>query len=85
MTDFVIVIAAAAALAAPLSAPSVVAPGARSVTADAVPSNAPTVGFRTYSDLASCERATAGLVAPAGARLVCLPVEPLTGDLASAY
>jgi hypothetical protein len=86
MTDFVIVIAAAAALATPAPMP---APSATSnspvAAATVVPQNAPTVGFRTYGDLASCERATSGLVAPAGMRLVCLPVEPIIGEMASAY
>lgn len=76
MADFVIVIAAAVALAAPATfAPS----------APEVPLNAPTVGFRTYPDAASCEKATAGLVAPPGRRLVCLPVERSLGELANAY
>jgi hypothetical protein len=75
MAEFVIVIAAAVALAG--SAP---APGA-----SPVPLNAPTVGFRTYPDLAACERATVGLVVPVGKRLVCLPVERENGDMASAY
>ncbi len=83
MTDFVIVIAAATALAAPL-APGLTAP-APSATASSVPLNAPTVGFRTYADAASCEQATAALVAPAGKRLVCVPVEPMAGEMASAY
>jgi hypothetical protein len=85
MTDFVIVLATAVALVAPASTPAAVAPDAHLKAASAIPSDAPTVGFRTYGDLASCERATAVLAAPAGARLVCLPVEPLTGELASAY
>ena len=86
MTDFVIVIATAAMLgtsAVPGAiAPAAPAPGA---TASSIPATAPTVGFRTYPDAASCEQATAGLVAPAGARLVCIPVEPLAGELTSAY
>jgi hypothetical protein len=77
MTDFVIVVATAAMLAAPAPA----APGA----APSVPLNAPTVGFRTYADAASCEQATAALVAPAGKRLVCVPVEPMAGEMANAY
>lgn len=81
MTDFVIVIATAAMLAAPAPAP-VASPTA---AAAAVPLNAPTVGFRTYADAASCEQATAALVAPAGARLVCVPVEAHVGEMASAY
>jgi hypothetical protein len=84
MTDFVIVIAAVAALAAPAPAPSATS-GAAVAAAAAVPQNTPTVGFHTYGDPASCERATAGLVVPAGARLVCLPVEPFTREMASAY
>ncbi len=81
MTDFVIVISAAAALAAPV-APG---PAAPAPAAAAVPLNAPTVGFRTYPDAASCEQATAALAAPAGKRLVCVPVEPHAGEMASAY
>ncbi len=86
MADFVIIIAAAAALAAPAmpgsAAPTPAAPGASSSWA---PLNAPTVGFRTYRDATSCEQATAALVAPPGSRLVCVPVEPLAGDMANAY
>jgi hypothetical protein len=83
MTDFVIVIAAAGAmLGAPAPAPAAAAPAA---AAAAVPSGAPTVGFRTYADAASCEQATAALVAPAGKRLVCVPVEPMIGEMAGAY
>ena len=78
MADFVIVVAAAAiGLAAPA------APGA--ADAAAVPLNAPTVGFRTYADVGSCEEAAARLVAPAGRRLLCLPVERPLGRLADAY
>lgn len=84
MTDFVIVAAAAAALLAPAPAPSA-APSAAVPAAVTVASNAPTVGFRTYDTLAACEQATLALATPAGARLVCLPVEPLVGELASAY
>ena len=86
MTDFVIVIATAAMLAAPAPAPGASAaaiPG--TAAAASIPLNAPTVGFRTYPDAASCEQATAVLVAPPNARLVCVPVEPLAGDLTSAY
>jgi len=83
MADFVIVIAATAALAAPI-APGSTAP-AGSAVAPSIPLSAPTVGFRTYPDAASCEQAIAVLVAPPNARLVCLPVEPLAGDLTSAY
>ena len=80
MADFVIVIAAAAiGLAAPAS------PIPTPAEAALVPQNAPTVGFRTYPDAASCEKATAAQVAPAGARLVCIPVEPAIGDAANAY
>jgi len=75
VAEFVIVIAAAVGLAAPTPAPN----------APAVPLNAPTVGFRTYPDAAACERAAVGLVAPAGKRLVCLPVERNTGEMANAY
>ena len=65
MADFVIVIAAAAALAGPAvpgsAAPT---PATPSAAAASVPLNAPTVGFRTYPEAASCEQATAGMVAP---------------------
>ena len=36
-------------------------------------------------DAASCEQATAALVAPPNARLVCVPVEANAGEMASAY
>ena len=87
MADFVIVIATAAMLAAPTPTPGAgAAPGTTAATAAAsVPLSAPTVGFRTYPDAASCEQATAALVAPPNARLVCLPVEPHAGELVSAY
>jgi hypothetical protein len=75
MAEFVIVIAAAAGLAASTPAPN----------ATSVPLSAPTVGFRTYPDVASCERATVGLVVPAGKRLVCLPIDRDSGEMASAY
>ena len=85
MADFVIVIATAAALAAPTAtgsaAPTPATPSAKS----SVPLTAPTVGFRTYPDVASCEQATAILVAPPNARLVCLPAGPMAGEMASAY
>ena len=77
MTDFVVVVATAAMLAAPAPA----APDA----APSVPVDAPTVGFRAHPDAASCEQATAALVAPAGKRLVCVPVEPMAEGMASAY
>ncbi len=83
MTNFVIVTAAATALAAPL-APGLTAP-APSAAVSSVPLNAPTVGFRTYPDAASCEQATTALVAPAGKRLVCGPIEPMVGEMTSAY
>ena len=83
MTDFVIVIAAAVALAAPV-APGAAVP-ADSAAASSVPLSAPTVGFRTYSDAASCEQATASQVAPPGMRLVCLPIDALVGELPNAY
>ena len=90
MADFVIVIATAAMLAAPTPAPGAGAAAAPGTTAAAgaaasLPLSAPTVGFRTYPDAASCEQATAALVAPPNARLVCLPVEPHAGELVSAY
>ena len=74
MTDFVIVIATAAMLAAPAPAPGAAATAPGTAAAASIPLNAPTVGFRTYSDAASCEQATAAQVAPAGKRLVCLPI-----------
>ncbi len=86
MADFIIVIVTAAMLAAPTPAPgasTATVPG--TAAAVSVPLSAPTVGFRTYPDAASCEQATAVLVAPPNARLVCVPVEPLAGDLTSAY
>ena len=85
MTDFVIVIATAAMLAAPGPAPGATAAAPSAAAAASIPLSAPTVGFRTYPDAASCEQATAAQVAPPGKRLVCVPVEPLAGDLTSAY
>jgi hypothetical protein len=85
MTDFVIVIAAAAMLAAPAPAPGASAAAIPGTAAASIPLNAPTVGFRTYSDAASCEQATAAQVAPAGKRLVCVPVESSVGELSNAY
>ncbi len=83
MADFVIVIATAAALVAPaMAGPAAPAPAA---PAASVPLSTPTVGFRTYPDAASCEQATAALAAPAGKRLVCIPVESHAGGMASAY
>ncbi|MDO9710215.1 hypothetical protein [Paracraurococcus lichenis] len=73
MTDFVIVVATLAALAAPGPVPA------------KVPLDAPTIGFRLYGDLAACERAVAAAVAPAGRRLVCLPVAAPETELANAY
>ena len=73
MADFVIVVAALAGIA---SASPVV---------PVVPSNAPTVGFRTYATVEACEDAAAQLQARPGTRLVCLPVESQAGELASAY
>jgi hypothetical protein len=85
MADFIIVIAAAAALAGSAPAPSAAPASAAPAATASVPLSAPTVGFRTYRDLASCEQAAAALVAPPGSRPVCLPVEPLAGDLVTAY
>ena len=81
MADFVIVIAAAAiGLAVPAS------PVPSQAEAALVPQNAPTVGFRTYPDAASCEKAVGALPAPpSGKRHVCLPVERSAGELANAY
>ena len=75
MTDFVIVIAAIAAIA---SAPTPGAPAA-------VPDRQPTVGFNVYKSLEECEQATTHLVAPPAKRLVCVPVEPPPGGLVNAY
>ena len=84
MADFVVVIATAAMLASPAPLGSAVSvqptPGA-----SAVPLNAPTAGFRTYPDAASCEQAAAALVPPPNARLVCVPAEPMAGEMANAY
>ena len=87
MTGFVIVIAAATTmLATPLApAPDAAASAAPGAAAASIPPNAPTVGFRVYSDAASCEQATAVLTAPPGARLVCVPIEPMVGEMANAY
>jgi hypothetical protein len=87
MADFIIVIATAAALAAP-AAPGAAAPAPAAPTAPAASSatlNAPTLGFRTYPDAASCEQAAATVAAPPNARLVCVPVEPHLGEMANAY
>ena len=85
MTDFVIVVAATAMLAAPPAPAPNVATAAPGTAAASIPLNAPTVGFRVYSDAASCEEAAAALPARPGGRLVCVPVEPMAGELASAY
>ena len=86
MTDFVIVVAAAAMLATPPApAPHAATPAPGTAAAVPAPLHAPTVGFRVYSDAASCEQATAVLTAPRGARLVCVPVEPMIGEMAGAY
>jgi hypothetical protein len=79
MAEFVIVIAAVAGLAATAPVPDA------ATAATAAPLNAPTAGFRTYPDAASCERAAAALVASAGLRHVCLPVEPPVGTMANAF
>ena len=73
MADFVIVVAALAGIASANPA------------APVIPSNAPTVGFRTYATVETCEDAAAHLTARPGTRLVCLPVEPQFGEMASAY
>jgi hypothetical protein len=79
MADFVI-----AAAAIGLSAPASAVPSP--AEAALVPLTAPTVGFRTYPDAASCEKAVAALAAPPpGRRHVCLPVERSLSDLANAY
>ena len=74
MADFVIVVAALASIASASPAVPVVPAG-----------NAPTVGFRTYATVEACEDAAAQLNARPGTRLVCLPVEAQSGELASAY
>ncbi|WP_431271543.1 hypothetical protein [Dankookia sp. P2] len=73
MTDFVIVVVTLASLAAP------------GPLLETVPLDAPTIGFRLYSGLAACEQAAGAAVAPAGRRLVCLPVAPPETELANAY
>lgn len=86
MTVFVI-IAATAMLAGPLSTPVAAVPGAPATISGAaasMPSSAPAMGLRTYADAASCEQAAAALAAPAGGRLVCVPVEASIGETASA-
>ena len=75
MTDFVIVVAAVASLAASPNLP----PQA------AIPQNAPTVGFQLYGTLNACEDAVTHLTAQAGKRYVCLPVEGRDQELTSAY
>ena len=85
----VIAIAAAAVLAGPKpadGAPAAVL-GAAPIVSSAAPTppNAPTAGSRIYTDAASCERATAALVAPAGTRFVCIPVEAAAGETARAH
>ncbi len=85
MADFLIVIATAAALAAPTATGSAAPTPATPSAKYSVPLTAPTVGFRTYPDAASCEQATAALVAPPNARLVCVPVESHVGEMANAY
>ena len=89
MTIFVIVIAAAAMLPGPMptdGAPATLlgTPTTASSSAPILP-NAPTACFRVYTDAVSCEQATRALVAPAGARFVCVPVEATVGEMASAY
>ncbi|WP_147465025.1 hypothetical protein [Teichococcus wenyumeiae] len=69
MTEFILVLATAAGLAA---APATL-PAAPAATAPPPPSLSR--AFRTYPDAASCEQAAAALTAPSGARLLCLPVE----------
>ena len=85
MADFVIVIATAAALAVPVTSGSTIPSPTTGTTASSVPLSAPTVGFPTYPDAASCEQATSALTAPPNARLVCVPVEANAGEMASAY
>ena len=73
MADFVIVVAALAGIAS--ASPAV----------PVVPSTAPTVGFRTYATVESCEEAAVQLKSRPGMRLVCVPVEAQVGEMASAY
>jgi hypothetical protein len=75
MTDFIIVIATAAALASPASG----------AAAPPLPTDPPGLGFRLYASLEACEQASAAAVVPARARLVCLPVERRAGELASTH
>ncbi len=76
MTDFVVVVVAAA-----LAIPA--APAERS--AETVPLSAPTVGFSLYRNADSCEAAVARMTARPGTRLVCVPVEPRDMDRASLF
>ncbi len=75
MTDFVIVAAAAASLAASPHLP----PQA------AIPQNAPTIGFHLYGDLNACEAAITQLTPRPGKRYVCVPVEGRDQELTAAY
>ena len=74
MTDFVIVAVAVAAVAS-----------ASPTGPAAAPDRLPTVGFKTYQSIDSCQQAAAQLQPPPGSRLVCLSVELPEGGLVSAY
>jgi hypothetical protein len=79
VTEFILVLAAAAGLAGGVAAPIPAAPVLTTpvLTAPVPALAAPMSGrsFRTYADAASCEAAADLLAPPAGTRLVCLPVE----------
>ena len=76
MTDFVIVVLATATLAAPVPIIE---------QSQAVPTNAPTVGFKVYHEAVSCEQAMERLPASPGKRFVCVPVGEGDQELAVAY
>jgi hypothetical protein len=89
VTEFILVLAAAAGLAGGVAAPIPAAPvlatpalTTPALTTPALAAPVPAVAapmsgrsFRIYADAASCEAAAAGLAPPAGTRLVCLPVD----------
>ena len=76
MVDFVVVVVATALVIPPV-------PADRNATN--VPLSAPTVGFTTFRDAASCEDAVARMVARPGTRLVCVPVEPNEVEAATLF
>jgi hypothetical protein len=77
MTEFVIVIAMAAALASGVPASP---EGAVSL-----PSSRSAVGFSVYPTGMACEATAARLTAPPGYRFVCLPVDVPPTGLPDAY